>query len=44
MIQRDKKGNPTGMLIAHPNAIILYSALDAVIKANNDRSGSVLKG
>lgn len=26
-IQRDKKGNPTGMLIAAPNAIILYSAL-----------------
>lgn len=26
-IQRDKSGNPTGMLIAHPNAIILYSAL-----------------
>ncbi|MFI4919191.1 MAG: amidohydrolase [Legionellales bacterium] len=27
MIQRDKEGNPTGMLIAHPNALILYSAL-----------------
>ncbi|MGC1182911.1 amidohydrolase [Legionella sp.] len=27
LIQRDKKGNPTGMLIANPNAIILYSAL-----------------
>ncbi len=26
-IERDKHGNPTGMLIAHPNAIILYSAL-----------------
>ncbi|MDR3442454.1 MAG: amidohydrolase [Legionella sp.] len=26
-IQRDKDGNPTGMLIAHPNAMILYSAL-----------------
>lgn len=26
-IQRDKSGNPTGMLIAAPNAIILYSAL-----------------
>lgn len=26
-IQRDKDGNPTGMLIAHPNASILYSAL-----------------
>lgn len=27
MIQRDKEGNPTGMLIANPNAVILYSAL-----------------
>jgi predicted amidohydrolase YtcJ len=26
-IQRDRDGNPTGMLIATPNAIILYSAL-----------------
>lgn len=26
-IQRDKQGNPTGMLIASPNAIILYTAL-----------------
>ncbi|MCL9684372.1 amidohydrolase [Legionella maioricensis] len=26
-IQRDKEGNPTGMLIANPNAIILYSTL-----------------
>ena len=26
-IERDKQGNPTGMLIAKPNAIILYSAL-----------------
>ncbi len=26
-IQRDQRGNPTGMLIANPNAIILYSAL-----------------
>lgn len=26
-IQRDEEGNPTGMLIAHPNAIILYSTL-----------------
>lgn len=26
-IERDQNGNPTGMLIAHPNAIILYSAL-----------------
>lgn len=27
VIQRDQAGNPTGMLIANPNAIILYSAL-----------------
>jgi len=26
-IQRDSEGNPTGMLIAKPNAIILYSSL-----------------
>jgi predicted amidohydrolase YtcJ len=26
-IQRDKKGNPTGLLIARPNANLLYSAL-----------------
>ena len=27
IIQRDKQGNPTGMLIAKPNAMILYSTL-----------------
>jgi len=27
-IQRDKQGNPTGLLIAKPNASILYSTLD----------------
>jgi len=26
-IQRDKRGNPTGLLIARPNAMILYSSL-----------------
>ena len=26
-IQRDKAGNPTGLLIAKPNAMILYSTL-----------------
>jgi len=26
-IQRDKQGNPTGLLIARPNAMILYAAL-----------------
>jgi predicted amidohydrolase YtcJ len=27
LIERDKDGNPTGMLIAKPNAVILYSTL-----------------
>ncbi|KTC78153.1 amidohydrolase [Legionella brunensis] len=36
MIQRDKKGNPTGMLIAQPNAIILYSALAQGPKLSRD--------
>lgn len=27
VIQRDKQGNPTGLLIAKPNALILYSTL-----------------
>ncbi len=35
-IQRDKFGNPTGMLIAHPNAIILYSALAQGPKLDRD--------
>jgi len=35
-IQRDKEGNPTGMLIASPNAIILYSALAQGPKLNKD--------
>lgn len=35
-IQRDKAGNPTGMLIAHPNAIILYSALAMGPKLNSE--------
>src|SRR5213082_3267630 len=26
-IQRDKRGNPTGLLIARPNALILYATL-----------------
>jgi predicted amidohydrolase YtcJ len=26
-IQRDKRGNPTGLLIARPNAMILYATL-----------------
>ncbi|HSW70221.1 MAG TPA: amidohydrolase [Gammaproteobacteria bacterium] len=35
-IQRDKEGNPTGMLIATPNAIILYSALAQGPKLRKD--------
>lgn len=35
-IQRDKEGNPTGMLIATPNAIILYSALAQGPKLKKD--------
>ena len=35
-IQRDKEGNPTGMLIATPNAIILYSALAQGPKLSKD--------
>lgn len=35
-IQRDKSGNPTGMLIANPNAIILYSALAQGPKLSRD--------
>jgi len=31
-IQRDKAGNPTGLLIARPNAMLLYAALAKVPK------------
>lgn len=42
-IQRDKNGNPTGMLIATPNAIILYSALAQGPKlSKNDQVNSTL--
>lgn len=42
-IQRDKEGNPTGMLIASPNAIILYSALAQGPKLNQqDQINSTL--
>ena len=42
-IQRDKEGNPTGMLIASPNAIILYSALAQGPKLNkSDQVNSTL--
>lgn len=42
-IQRDKEGNPTGMLIASPNAMILYSALAQGPKLNrNDQINSTL--
>lgn len=42
-IQRDKSGNPTGLLIAAPNAIILYSALAMGPKLNQaDQINSTL--
>ncbi|CEG56077.1 amidohydrolase [Legionella fallonii] len=42
-IQRDKQGNPTGMLIAHPNAIILYSTLAQGPKlSREDQTNSTL--
>lgn len=42
-IQRDREGNPTGMLIASPNAIILYSALAQGPKlSNSDQKNSTL--
>ena len=40
-IQRDKQGNPTGLLIAKPNASILYSTLDKGPKlSREDRMNS----
>lgn len=43
LIHRDRDGNPTGMLIAHPNAIILYSALAQGPKLSaNDQANSTL--
>jgi predicted amidohydrolase YtcJ len=35
-IERDKNGNPTGLLIAEPNAMILYSTLSKGPKLNLD--------
>lgn len=35
-IEKDEQGNPTGMLIAHPNAVILYSALAMGPKLNEE--------
>ncbi len=35
-IQRDSKGNPTGLLIARPNASILYSTLSKAPRLNPD--------
>src|SRR5574341_2324032 len=35
-IQRDDKGNPTGLLIAKPNALILYSTLAKGPKLSHD--------
>lgn len=40
-IERDKHGNPTGLLIAQPNAMILYAALAEGPKLNfNDQMNS----
>ncbi|MCA0999218.1 amidohydrolase [Bacillus thuringiensis] len=36
LIQRDKRGNPTGLLIANPNASILYSSLGKAPVLNLD--------
>ena len=36
LIERDKRGNPTGLLIANPNASILYSSLGKVPVLNLD--------
>lgn len=42
-IQRDAEGKPTGMLIAKPNAVILYSALSIGPKLDvNDQLNSTL--
>ena len=42
-IERDKEGNPTGMLIANPNAIILYATLAQGPKLNKkDQINSTL--
>jgi predicted amidohydrolase YtcJ len=43
-IQRDKDGNPTGLLIARPNALILYSNLAKAPKLNRpDQVNSTLQ-
>jgi predicted amidohydrolase YtcJ len=39
-IQRDKKGNPTGLLIAKPNANILYSTLAKGPKLSREDQGN----
>ena len=36
LIERDKRGNPTGLLIANPNASILYSSLGKAPTLNFD--------
>lgn len=36
LIERDKRGNPTGLLIANPNASILYSSLGKAPALNFD--------
>src|SRR5438132_6790602 len=39
-IQRDRQGNPTGMLIARPNAMILYSTLAKCPKLAPDQQAN----
>src|SRR5436309_5777486 len=39
-IQRDKRGNPTGLLIARPNAMILYATLAKGPKLPPDQQGN----
>ncbi|MFE3573406.1 amidohydrolase [Lysinibacillus sp. NPDC059133] len=36
LIERDKRGNPTGLLLAYPNAMLLYSSLGKAPKLNID--------
>ena len=40
-IQRDKQGNPTGLLIARPNATILYATLGQGAEARARRPGQL---
>ena len=39
VIERDRRGNPTGLLIAKPNATILYATLAKGPRLQSRRSG-----